>query len=345
MWCHVPLLLPVLGLVLFFVLPFPVAAPLYTVVAIASWLLYRLTMQALRLPVKTGSEGMAGGLAYVVDPLSPEGVVRYGGELWRAVGDERIERGQEQPCGPPGDRSRWGGQASLAVVLLFAAALLAAQVGTERTIRREIGVGSTRLQEVSYQLRRAEAARQRMEREVTVLREEAAELAHAAAEGEEGLRRLTGELHRLKALAGLTPVSGPGIVLEVRDSPRKAGPGEDPNDVLVHYTDLRAILNDLLAAGAEAIAINGERFGATSAIVCVGTTVLVNGKRLVPPFRIEAIGDPARLKGHVLRPEGAAGFLQAFGFPVTVAVSAKLTLPAYRGALPQGPSRLLLSKS
>ncbi len=93
MWCHIPLLLPVMGLVLFSVLPFPVAAPLYAVVAVASWLLYRVTMQALRLRVKTGSEGMAGGLAYVVDPLSPEGVVRYRGELWRAVGDERIERG------------------------------------------------------------------------------------------------------------------------------------------------------------------------------------------------------------------------------------------------------------
>ncbi len=61
------------------------------------------------------------------------------------------------------------GRASLAVALLFAAALLAAQVGTERTIRREIGVGSTRLQEVSYQLRRAETARQTMEREVTAV--------------------------------------------------------------------------------------------------------------------------------------------------------------------------------
>ena len=249
-----------------------------------------------------------------------------------------------QPYGPRGAPRRWVGQASLAVVLLFAAALLTAQVGTERTIRREIGVGSTRLQEVSYQLRRTETARQTMEREVMALREEAAGLAQAAAEGEEGLRRLAGELDRLKALAGLTPVSGSGIVMEVRDSSRKARLGEDPNDVLVHYTDLRAILNDLLAAGAEAVAINGERFGATSAIICVGTTVLVNGKRLAPPFRIEAIGDAARLKDYVLRPEGAAGFLQAVGFPVTVAVSAGLTLPAYRGALPQGSSRTLLSK-
>ena len=93
MWCHLPLALPVLGLVLFLVLPWPVAAPLYGVVVIASVLMYRLLLRALRLPVKTGTEGMAGGLAYVVEPLAPEGVVRYGGELWHAAGDERLEKG------------------------------------------------------------------------------------------------------------------------------------------------------------------------------------------------------------------------------------------------------------
>ena len=93
MWCHLPLALPVLGLVLFLALPWPVAAPLYGVVVIASVLMYRVLLRALRLPVKTGTEGMTGGLAYVVEPLAPEGVVRYGGELWRAAGDERLEKG------------------------------------------------------------------------------------------------------------------------------------------------------------------------------------------------------------------------------------------------------------
>ncbi len=93
MSCHVLLALPVLGLVLFFVLPLPFAVPLYGVVLIASGLTYRVLLQAARLPVKTGTEGMAGGLAYVVEPLQPEGVIRYGGELWRAAGAEWLEKG------------------------------------------------------------------------------------------------------------------------------------------------------------------------------------------------------------------------------------------------------------
>lgn len=78
---------------MFFFFPLAVAAPPYAVVLLASLIMYRMIVQALRLPVKTGAEGMAGGLAYVVEPLAPEGVVRYGGELWRAVGHERIEQG------------------------------------------------------------------------------------------------------------------------------------------------------------------------------------------------------------------------------------------------------------
>jgi len=93
MWCHLPLALPVLGVVLFFLFPLAVAAPLYAIVLLASLIMYRMIVQALRLPVKTGVEGMAGGLAYVVEPLAPEGVVRYGGELWRAMGHGRIEQG------------------------------------------------------------------------------------------------------------------------------------------------------------------------------------------------------------------------------------------------------------
>jgi len=78
---------------LLFLFPLAVAAPLYAVVLLASAIMYRELVRVLHLPVKTGIEAMAGGLAYVIEPLAPEGVVRYGGELWQAVGHEQIEQG------------------------------------------------------------------------------------------------------------------------------------------------------------------------------------------------------------------------------------------------------------
>jgi uncharacterized protein YlxW (UPF0749 family) len=89
------------------------------------------------------------------------------------------------------------------------------------------------------------------------------------------------------------------------DNPRPLRAGENPNDVLLHYTDLARIVGDLWAAGTEALTINDERFTATSGIECVGTTVLVNRRRIVPPFRIAAIGDPEVLVRSMARPGGA----------------------------------------
>src|SRR3990172_2741104 len=195
-------------------------------------------------------------------------------------GTLRAVNGSSPPGAGASTRRAWAGQMAVGVVLLLAAGLLTAQFLTERSIRRTVGVGSPRLQEIAYRLQRSEAARQRLEQQVTALREQVAGLARAVAGDEVSPRRRAAGLDRLPLLAGRTPVSGPGIVVQVQDSPQQPGPAEDHNDGLVHYTDLQAIINDLFAAGAEAGAVNGERFTVASAVQCVGTTVLLNGKRL-----------------------------------------------------------------
>jgi len=222
------------------------------------------------------------------------------------------------------------------VVLLLTALLFTLQLRTERTIRRSLGVPSPRLEEFGYRLRRTEALRRTMEEEVETLRGRVAAMRLMAVEGEEGVRAQAAEVERLSAAAGFTALAGPGIVLEIRDSPRPLRPEEDPNDVLVHYTDLQAVVNELWAAGAEGVAINGERFTPASSIRCVGTTILINRRRLSPPFRIEAIGDPAALRVYLLRAEGTVPYLRAFAFPVSLTTAGRLTLPASRGPLPVG---------
>ena len=234
-----------------------------------------------------------------------------------------IARGQ-----PPAAQS-----AAVAVVLLLTGMLLAVQLRTERTIQRTLGVPSPRLQELAFRLRRAEVQRQNLERDVASLRDRIAVIGSAAAEREDGLRALAGDVDRLRVMGGFTAVEGPGIVVELRDSSRRLRSGEDPNDVLLHYTDLQAVVNELWVAGAEAVAINGERFTTVSAIQCVGTTVLVNRRRLSPPFRIDAVGEPAALRASLTRPSGAVAYLRAFGFPASVTRAGRLRLPPYRGPL------------
>lgn len=93
MWCHLLLMLPVVGLGLFAVLPLPVALPAYLALTAISLLMYWSVMRAMHRPVTTGPEGMIGGRAEAVTDLSPTGRVRYRGELWQAVAGEPIPAG------------------------------------------------------------------------------------------------------------------------------------------------------------------------------------------------------------------------------------------------------------
>ncbi len=236
--------------------------------------------------------------------------------------------------GPRG-RSRSAGPAGLALAAaaLVLSFLVAQQFRTEQEVRRSLRVTSPQIAELAYRMQHAERIRADLEAEVAFLRRRIEIFTEEAGRRQRGLAALSAELQTLRALAGFTPVEGPGIVVELADNPRPLHPEENPNDVVLHYTDLVRVVGDLLGSGAEAIAINDERLVGTSGIECVGTTVLLNQRRLSPPFRIAAIGDAAALVRGVSRRGSSLDMLKAFGFPVRVTRLATVRVPAYRGAL------------
>lgn len=85
MLCHLPLLFPVAGLVLFAFLPFPVALAVYLPLAGLGTFAGLKVIEAMRRPASTGSEGMRGARGVVVTAQGPRGVVRVQGELWNAT--------------------------------------------------------------------------------------------------------------------------------------------------------------------------------------------------------------------------------------------------------------------
>lgn len=222
----------------------------------------------------------------------------------------------------------------MAVVLLLTAFLAVTQLRTEWRIQQTLRIPSTELEELGYRLQRSEAARRALEREVESLRAGVASARRASVEAQTGLLALNAELEVLAMQVGVTALQGPGVLVEIRDSARPLAAGGDPNDALVHYTDLQALTNELWAAGVEALAINGERFTVGSSIQCVGTTVLVNRRRVAPPFRIAAIGDPVALEAYLDRPSGQVAYLRAFGFPATIRRDDSVLVPPYRGPVP-----------
>ncbi len=128
--------------------------------------------------------------------------------------------------------------------------------------------------------------------------------------------------------AGTVAVSGPGIVVTLSDSTRP-GAGDEP--ARVFDVDIQHVVNALWGAGAEAIAINGHRVSAGTAIRSAGEAILVDLKPLVSPYEIEAIGDPDGLRTGFARSAAAAQLANlgtVYGIGSSVAEASDLQLSA-----------------
>lgn len=116
----------------------------------------------------------------------------------------------------------------------------------------------------------------------------------------EGNTALLAELNRVKVLAGLTAVQGPGVAVTLDDKPG-FDVIKDTADALVHDSDVRHVLDLLKASGAAALSVNDQRIVNSSYVFCIGPTILCNMQRLTPPYVIRAIGDPGPMQAAILQ--------------------------------------------
>ena len=159
------------------------------------------------------------------------------------------------------------------------------------------------------------------------------ELLAATAVGQRALDALARAEQGTAAVA----VTGPGLLVtlanaeaEADDDPL-AGSAADAQNVQVADGDLQLVVNALWAAGAEAISINGQRLGPTSAIRFAGEAVLVNFRPVTNPYEIRAVGDPGELAAAFLaNPEvgSLAVISESFGLRFEFSKEEELSLPA-----------------
>ncbi|SFR15786.1 DUF881 domain-containing protein [Desulfoscipio geothermicus] len=182
---------------------------------------------------------------------------------------------------------------------------------------------------LAQQLDKARESRDRLQVRVDELR---ARLDEAAAGPE--LARMKEELDRAREKAGMTQVQGPGVEVTLNDSSKVLQPGANPNLYVLHDEDVLRILNELKAAGAQAISINGQRLISTTEVRCIGPTILLNkNQRLSPPFVISAVGHPDTLANSLKMKGGVVDSLQFWGIQVDVKKVDEVTVPAYTGGL------------
>lgn len=144
----------------------------------------------------------------------------------------------------------------------------------------------------------------------------------------------------LKMQAGLLPLEGQGVIVTMDDSTSKVRADENPNLYVIHDDDILRVINELRAAGAEAISINGQRLIATSEIRCAGPTLSVNNVRSAPPYEISAIGDKNSLEKSIRMRGGVEETLKVWGIRLKVESSDEIYIPAYTGEFRQVYSRI-----
>lgn len=141
---------------------------------------------------------------------------------------------------------------------------------------------------------------------------------------------------------GQTPVRGSGLTVTLDDAPSSAVDRVDPNDaaaldqLVIHQSDLQAVVNALWAGGAQAISIVGQRLVPTSAVRCVGNTLLLNGRVYSPPYVVEAIGPSTAMRARLANSAGVSLLEQAvqyYGVGYTVSGAHTVSVPGYDGPL------------
>jgi uncharacterized protein YlxW (UPF0749 family) len=219
------------------------------------------------------------------------------------------------------------------IALLVLGFLIAAQLASQTPKVRYTTQERQPLVETALGL---QAQQETLKDRIEALRAQIADL-EGQAEGSDALvRQLNAQVEEARIQAGLTALTGPGIVLQLEDSPDPAGPDAAPADSLVTGEDLRTVVEELWLAGAEAIAINGERVVGPTAVVDIGGSLLVNSAYLAPPYQVTAIG-PTDLYARLTESAGFRDFVDARatrdGIRLSFAEAADLVVPAYAGSV------------
>jgi uncharacterized protein YlxW (UPF0749 family) len=229
-----------------------------------------------------------------------------------------------------GDRRSRTGRVSR----LLAATVLLGLLGAVAVVqvRRGAPVAERQRNALIAQIHQRTGETDDLQRQSDALRGQTERLRRSALARSDAGRRARRDLDRAAAAAAAAPVSGSAAVITVADAPATRDSTAAQNG-RIYDQDLQKLVNGLWTAGATAVAVNGQRMTATTAIRSAGDAILVDFRPLSPPYEIAAIGDPKTLRTTFVGGFGGSYLqvLQGYGITYTVEDADRLELPASAG--------------
>ncbi|CAM5493883.1 DUF881 domain-containing protein [Streptomyces atroolivaceus] len=149
------------------------------------------------------------------------------------------------------------------------------------------------------------------------------------------------KLDALEKAAGTTEITGEALAVTLNDAPPNATanpgyPEPQPNDLVIHQQDLQAVVNALWEGGARGIQVMDQRLISTSAVRCVGNTLILQGRVYSPPYKVTAVGDREKLRQALTDSAAIQNYqlyVKAYGLGWKVEEDDKRTLPGYSGTV------------
>ncbi len=175
--------------------------------------------------------------------------------------------------------------------------------------------------------------------EVARLQGEVDQLTEQQRYRDEEISEVLDEALALAQEAGTAAVEGPGLAVSLSDSPLRGDqipPGLNVDDLVVHQQDVQGVVNALWRGGAEAMMIQDQRVISTSAVRCVGNTLILQGRVYSPPFVITAIGNQGQLQKALDEDPTVQVYQQyvdAVGLGYSVEHLTRIQAPAYTGSI------------
>ncbi|BFP53870.1 DUF881 domain-containing protein [Streptomyces fimicarius] len=241
----------------------------------------------------------------------------------------------DSPEGPARRTSVWAVRGLTAAVFALAGLIFVTSANTAK---------GTNLRSDSSLLKLSDLIRERSEKNGELDDSAAAVRADIDALAQRDDGSTEAEDAKLKALekaAGTTKISGDAVSVTLNDAPpdATANPGypePQPNDLVIHQQDLQAVVNALWQGGARGIQVMDQRLISTSAVRCVGNTLILQGRVYSPPYKVTAVGDPGKLKRALNDSTAIQNYLlyvKAYGLGWKVDENEAVTLPGYSGTV------------
>ena len=223
------------------------------------------------------------------------------------------------------------GKVALGLLCGILGLIISMQFNTVKSATEGGFLSAQKAQQLSLELRNLRAEKERLNVELTALEKRLKEYEISEADEDLIIKNLKRDLERYQLLAGYKDGEGPGVIITIDDSPSNDYlDNGDGSFIMYNFEVLLDLINKLNAAGAEAIAINDQRYTANTEIYYSSNSLFINSVPTRPPFIIKAIGDPETLEAALNMRYGVIwGLKQYDNLQVSIKKEDVIMIPRY----------------